>query len=85
MWKQIPIIVSSAAGLRFQVEHEKNGLIIGDATNLHELTRAMDRMLINPKTREKWEFKGQIRQIERFTIFSQLDSWLKLMNDLRED
>jgi len=78
MWKQIPIIVSNAAGLKFQVEHKINGIIIDDATDTDLLAKSMNKMLSNPKTREKWGFNGQIRVIENFTVFSQLKKWLEL-------
>ncbi len=85
MWKQVPIIVSNAAGLKYQVEHEINGMIIDDATDIDLLSNALNKMLFQPKVREKWGFNGQIRVIEHFTVFSQLKRWLSLFAKLSSE
>ena len=83
MWKQRPVLVSGAAGLRFQVEHEVNGLINEDPTDIEELARVLERMLNSPKERDKWGFNARNRVIDKFTLFSQINSWLKLLADVR--
>lgn len=82
MWKQRPVLVSGAAGLRFQVQHDINGKINEDPTNISELAHALKSMLNSPKEREKWGFNGQIRVVENFTLFSQITSWLSTLADL---
>lgn len=83
MWKQRPVLVSGAAGLRFQVQHNVNGKINEDPTDLISLANMIKNMLNNPKERDKWGFNGQIRVIENFTLFSQIASWLSVLSKLR--
>ncbi|MBT8315982.1 MAG: glycosyltransferase, partial [Maribacter sp.] len=83
MWKQRPVLVSGAAGLRAQVQHDINGKINADPSNITQLAEALEEMLSNPKERDKWGFNGQIRVIENFTLFSQIESWLATLAQLR--
>ena len=79
MWKRKPILVSGAAGLKFQVEHNKSGIINENPTDIDKLSSTLAYMLNNPKERDKWSFNGQIRVIQNFTLFSQLISWLEVL------
>lgn len=83
MWKQRPVLVSGAAGLRAQVQHDINGKINADPSNITQLAEALEEMLSNPKERDKWGFNGQIRVIENFTLFSQIESWLATLAKVR--
>lgn len=78
MWKKKPMLVSGAAGLKFQVEHLKTGIVNEDPTDIPKLATTLYEMLNSPKERDKWSFNGQIRVIQNFTLFSQLLSWLKV-------
>jgi len=78
MWKKVPVLVSGAAGLRRQVQPGVNGRINTSATDIPTLARSLAEMLTQPKERDKWSFNGQIRVIDHFTLFSQLQAWLKL-------
>jgi trehalose synthase len=78
MWKKKPMLVSGAAGLKFQVEHMKTGEINEDPTDIPKLAATLYDMLSNPKERDKWGFNGQLRVIQNFTLFSQLLSWLNV-------
>ena len=79
MWKRKPILVSGAAGLKFQVEHKKSGIINEDPKDIDRLSKTLEYMLNSPKERDKWSFNGQIRVIQNFTLFSQLISWLEVL------
>lgn len=83
MWKQRPVLVSGAAGLRYQVQHNINGKINTDPTDIPALASVMKTMLSVPKERDKWGFNGQIRVIENFTLFSQIRSWLATLAKVR--
>ncbi len=83
MWKQRPVLVSGAAGLRFQVQNGINGKINEDPTDIPRLADALKNMLNSPKEREKWGFNGQTRVVENFTLFSQIASWLAVLAKLR--
>jgi len=63
MWKRIPMLVSGAAGLRYQVEDRVTGRINGEPSDTEALSRTMREMLDNPKARDKWGLNGQIRVI----------------------
>jgi trehalose synthase len=56
MWKQRPVLVSGAAGLKFQVDDEVNGRINDDPTHLEGLANLLKIMLNNPKQRDAWGF-----------------------------
>ena len=79
MWKQRPVLVSGAAGLRIQVQHEVTGLINQDPTDIRQLANVLEQMLNSPKERDKWGFNARNRVIDEFTLFSQINSWLKLL------
>ncbi|NAY93056.1 glycosyltransferase [Muricauda sp. JGD-17] len=79
MWKRKPILVSGAAGLKYQVKHNKSGIINEDPKDIDSLSKTLAFMLNNPKERDKWSFNGQIRVIQNFTLFSQLILWLEVL------
>ena len=83
MWKQRPVLVSGAAGLRFQVQHGINGKINEDPTDIPSLVKVLKSMLNDSKERDKWGFNGQIRVIENFTLFSQISAWLSVLSNIR--
>ena len=82
MWKQRPVLVSGAAGLRYQVQHDINGQINEDPTDIEELANVLESMLNRPKERDKWGFNARNRVIDKFTLFSQINNWLKLLTSL---
>ncbi|MBT8177560.1 MAG: glycosyltransferase [Eudoraea sp.] len=82
MWKKRPVLVSGAAGLRAQVQHNINGKINPDPSDIKKLAQALEDMLSNPLERDKWGFNGQVRVINKFTLFSQIKSWLDLLSTL---
>lgn len=82
MWKKRPVLVSGAAGLRAQVEHDVSGKINPDPTNIPALAKALEEMLSKPLERDKLGFNGQVRVISNFTLFSQIKSWLDLLSSL---
>lgn len=80
MWKRKPVLVSGAAGLRFQVQDYRTGRINYDPTDITALAHTLKSMLHSPKERDKWGFNGQIRVIQEFTLFSQLLKWLDVLS-----
>ncbi len=82
MWKKRPVLVSGAAGLRAQVQHDINGKINPDPTDIPKLAKALEEMLSDPLERDKWGFNGQVRVINKFTLFSQIKSWLDLLSTM---
>lgn len=82
MWKQTPVLVSGAAGLKFQVADQETGKINKDPTNIPELAKVLEYMINHPKELDKWAFSAQSRVVQHFTLFSQIEAWLKLFNKL---
>ncbi len=80
MWKRKPVLVSGAAGLKFQVQDYRTGRINYDPTDITALSNTLKNMLHNPKERDKWGFNGQLRVIQEFTLFSQLLKWLDVLS-----
>ena len=80
MWKQTPVLVSGAAGLKFQVADEETGKINEDPTDIPGLAKTLEYMINHPKELDKWAFSAQSRVVEHFTLFSQIQAWLKLFN-----
>ena len=83
MWKQRPVLVSGAAGLRFQVQDHINGVINPNPGDIEELANVLELMLNSPKERDKWGFNARNRVIDKFTLFSQINSWLELLASIR--
>jgi trehalose synthase len=79
MWKQTPVLVSGAAGLKFQVSQGETGTINEDPTDIKGLSAALEFMLSHQKELDKWGFNAQSRVVEHFTLFSQIESWLRVI------
>lgn len=84
MWKRRPVLVSGAAGLRFQVQDGKTGKINEDPTDIDKLSETLNYMLHHTKERDKWGFNGQLRVIQNFTLFSQLLSWMEVLSKSKQ-
>ncbi len=84
MWKQKPMLVSGAAGLVHQVQDKINGRINNDPQDIESLAVVLEEMLNKPKDRDKWGFNGQLRVIERFTLFTQIAQWMALLTQIRK-
>ena len=77
------MLVSGAAGLKYQVQHRKNGIINEDPTDIETLAKVLEEMLNSPKERDKWGFNARNRVIDKFTLFSQIHSWLSVLASIR--
>lgn len=82
MWKGIPVLSNRrAVGPRQQVRDGLDGCLVDDPRDVEELSRALDGMLAAPGKRDGWGRSAQRRVYDRFLIFSQVDSWLRLLAD----
>jgi trehalose synthase len=61
MWKQVPVMVSNAAGLRQQVRDEIDGRIVCDPEDPEEIARTLSAMLQDERGRERWGRSGHRR------------------------
>jgi len=82
MWKQKPVLVSGAAGLRHQVQDGINGRINPDPTDIGSLANTLESMLNDPLHRDQWGFNAQIRVIKNFALFAQIEKWLDLLSGI---
>jgi trehalose synthase len=85
MWKQKPVLVSGAAGLRHQVQDGINGRINPDPSDIPSLANTLESMLNDPMHRDQWGFNAQIRVIRNFALFAQIEKWLELLSEISEN
>ena len=76
MWKGIPIVTSSAAGLRSQVEDGVSGRRVLNPRDPDEICKVLDDILHSPAHRRSLARAGQKRVAEHYLLFSQLRLWL---------
>jgi trehalose synthase len=83
MWKRIPVLTNErACGPRHQVRHLLDGLLIRDPESVDELARGLGEALSDPDRVDAWGRSAQRQVHDRFLVFSQLESWLRLLGAL---
>lgn len=82
MWKRNPILGSHAVGIRNQVRDGVDGRLVEHPEDTAEVARTLDEMLVDPALRGEMAHNGQRRVAERFLIFTQVRSWLTVLNTL---
>jgi trehalose synthase len=82
MWKGVPVLSNRrAVGPRLQIRDGIDGRLIDDPRDQAEIAEALDTMLSQPEQRDAWGRSAQGRVLERFLIFSQIDSWIELLGE----
>lgn len=79
LWKAVPVLASSACGLRQQIRPGQDGVRIKDAKNPSEIAEALDKMMGDPEASEAMGLSAKSRVIESFLVFTQLKKWLKTL------
>jgi trehalose synthase len=79
MWKQVPVMVASAAGLRQQARDEIDGRVVCDLEDPQEIARTLAVMLQDERGRESWGGSGRRSVYGRFLIFPQLATWISIL------
>jgi glycosyltransferase involved in cell wall biosynthesis len=77
LWKRIPVLGSSACGLRLQIRDRIDGRLTSHPQDPHEIAEALDEMLSSPVQRELFGRSAQRRVYDRFLVFTQVESWLR--------
>ena len=77
MWKRVPVLGSSACGLRLQIRDRIDGRLTSHPQDPHEIAETLDEMLSNPVQRELFGRSAQRRVYDRFLVFTQVESWLR--------
>ena len=80
MWKRIPVLVSSACGLRTQVRDNIDGLLINDPEDEEQIATQLGKLLSDPKQAEAMGFSGKQRVLDHFLTFQQISRWLTLLS-----
>lgn len=79
MWKHVPVLGTSACGLRLQIRDGIEGRITTDPEDPEEIAAHLDRMLGDPVQRNIQGQNAQRRVYEKFLVFKQAESWLSLL------
>jgi len=82
MWKRVPVLGSSACGLRLQIRDGIDGRLTGNPRDPDEIAETLDDMLANPVQRERYSRYAQRRVYDRFLVFTQVENWLRRLADL---
>ncbi|MFO7895079.1 MAG: glycosyltransferase [Longimicrobiales bacterium] len=83
MWKRIPVLSNTrAVGPRQQITHGCDGWLIDDPEDPSAIADALDYLLNDRVERAALARTAQRRAHNQFMIFSQLRSWLDLIEEL---
>jgi trehalose synthase len=77
MWKAVPVMGTSACGLRQQIRDGVDGRLVTNPNDPDEIASVLDEMLQHPQTLERWGRNAQLRVHTEFLIFTQLSHWLR--------
>jgi trehalose synthase len=80
MWKRIPVLGTTACGLRRQIRDGKDGCLTTDPADAREVAHNLERMLAKPKMLDKWGRNAQKRVHRNFLIFNQIEKWLECID-----
>lgn len=84
MWKRVPVLGTSACGLRLQIRDGIDGRLTADPKDPAEIAERLDGMLSHPVQRELYGRNAQRRVYDRFLVFTQVQSWLRLLAEVSE-
>jgi len=79
MWKGAPILGSSAAGIRAQVDDGVHGRLVGDAEDPAEVADVLDEMLASPKALDLYAENARRRVADEHLVLTQARRWLELL------
>ena len=79
MWKRVPVVVSSACGLRQQVRPGLDGEIVQDPTDPDAVADALDKVLRDTVARDHLGRSAQRRVYDAFLVFAQARRWLETL------
>jgi len=78
MWKRCAVLAGPACGLRHQIRDGVHGHLLRSA-DPREIADALERLLIDPHTREAYGRAAQLRVQEEFLVFTQVRRWLEVL------
>ncbi len=80
MWKRKPIVASEVGGIRDQVRHDREGLLVREPTDAQGFADAFERMLTSPELRARLGHAAYERACERYLSLTALDRWGDLID-----
>ena len=75
MWKQVPMLISNATGLRQQVTDGMEGRMNPEPENPEVLMQILFEMISQPDERKEMGRRGKLRVVSQFNVISQLIMW----------
>lgn len=72
----LPVVASRSGGVPDAVEHETNGLLVDDPTDMHEVAAALDRMLSDEDLRLKLA-SNAVAWARKFSRQAQKKAWFE--------
>jgi len=81
MWKRIPVLGTSACGLRRQIRDGRDGRLTRNPADSREIADKLERMLVKPARLEKWGRSAQKRVYRNFLVFNQIEKWLRCIGE----
>jgi len=81
MWKRLPVLGTSACGLRIQIRNGVDGRLTANPQDSREIAEILDDMLSHPVQRDLYGRNAQRRVYDRFLVFTQVASWLRRLAD----
>jgi trehalose synthase len=81
MWKRVPVLGTSACGLRLQIRDRIDGRLTADPEDPDEIADILDDILSHPVEREAYGRSAQRRVYDRFLVFTQVENWLRRLAD----
>jgi len=83
MYKGTPMIASNVGGIRVQVEDGINGIHIKDPDDYKSVAKSVNKMIVcGLQQRKKFAVAGKQTVMEKYLIWSQCRSYLKMLQTL---
>jgi trehalose synthase len=79
MWKAVPVLGTTACGLRQQIRDGVDGRLVAHPEDPDEIACGLEAMLRSPRNIETMGQNAQLRVHNEFLIFKQLSSWLRML------
>eukprot|EP00483_Globobulimina_turgida_P002222 UN02224 len=80
MYKGTPMIASNVGGIKTQVFHKQNGIMIYDPTDYKSVAHAINLMIENGQTQmKKYAIAGKENVIHKFLIWSQCRNYMDML------
>jgi trehalose synthase len=82
MWKRVGVVGTRACGLRQQIEHDVEGLLVENPGDPAEIAGHIESLLVDDGERRRLGRAAQRRVHRDFLIFTQLRQWLRLLESV---